>query len=61
MHDGNPQYRIDVHKLKEGSIRIYTRCLRKENEAWEGWAVRPGATPTVRRTYYHILGESHDP
>ncbi|HEX5733797.1 MAG TPA: metallophosphoesterase [Blastocatellia bacterium] len=36
------------------SVMIHTRCLRKEEGAWEGWAVWPGAEPTDKRTYYTV-------
>lgn len=36
------------------TIRVHTRCLRKDEGAWEGWAVWPGQTPDERRTYYEI-------
>ncbi|MDZ4346999.1 MAG: hypothetical protein U1E51_31700, partial [Candidatus Binatia bacterium] len=35
-------------------IRVHTRCMRKSDGAWEGWAVWPGATSTEKRTYYEI-------
>lgn len=35
-------------------VRVHTRCRRKRDGAWEGWAVWPGASPTERRTYYDI-------
>jgi hypothetical protein len=36
------------------SIKIHTRCLRKDGGAWEGWAVWPGSKPTVKNTFYQI-------
>jgi small GTP-binding protein len=35
-------------------IRVHTRCMRKSDGAWEGWAVWPGSIGTERRTYYEI-------
>lgn len=35
-------------------VRVHTRCRRKQDGAWEGFAVWPGASSTERRTYYDI-------
>ena len=35
-------------------VRVHTRCMRKSDGAWEGWAVWPGDKGTERRTYYDI-------
>ncbi|MGH9754012.1 MAG: TIR domain-containing protein, partial [Blastocatellia bacterium] len=35
-------------------IRVYTRCMRKESGAWEGWAVWPGDGAFVKRAFYEI-------
>lgn len=37
-------------------IRVHTRERRKETGAWGGAALWPGATPTVRRTFYEVAG-----
>jgi UDP-2,3-diacylglucosamine pyrophosphatase LpxH len=36
------------------SVKVHTRCLRKDGGAWEGWAVWPGARPTIKNTFYNI-------
>jgi predicted phosphodiesterase len=36
------------------SLRVHTRCMRKQGGAWEGWAVWPGEKPSERRTYYDV-------
>jgi len=36
------------------SLRVHTRCMRKQGGAWEGWAVWPGEKPGERRTYYDV-------
>jgi 3',5'-cyclic AMP phosphodiesterase CpdA len=36
------------------SIRVHTRCLKKQSGAWEGWAVWPGSGPGEKRTYYEV-------
>jgi len=36
------------------SLRVHTRCMRKQGGAWEGWAVWPGEKPGERRTYYEV-------
>ncbi len=36
------------------SIRVNTRCLRKREGAWEGWAVWRGEKRDERRTYYDV-------
>ena len=43
------------------SVKVHTRCLRKDQGAWEGWAVWPGAKPTDKRTFYTIKPPSHRP
>jgi len=35
-------------------IKVHTRCLRKENGAWDAWAVWPGDSPEERLSYYRI-------
>lgn len=35
-------------------IRVHTRCLKKNEGAWDGWAVWPGQSSSERRTYYEI-------
>jgi hypothetical protein len=40
------------------SMRVHTRCLRKQGGAWEGWAVWPGALPGEKRTYYEVARTS---
>ena len=36
------------------SIRVHTRCLRKEGGAWEAWSVYPGAAQGEKRSHYDI-------
>ncbi|HZF50476.1 MAG TPA: metallophosphoesterase, partial [Polyangiaceae bacterium] len=36
------------------SIRVHTRCLKKQTGAWEGWAAWPGSRPGEKRTYYEV-------
>jgi hypothetical protein len=36
------------------SIKIHTRCMRKEGGAWEPHAIWPGEKPGERRAYYVI-------
>jgi hypothetical protein len=36
------------------SIKIHTRCMRKEGSAWEPHAIWPGEKPGERRAYYVI-------
>jgi small GTP-binding protein len=36
------------------SIKVHTRCLRKEGGAWEGWNVWPGPEPTLKSSAYSI-------
>jgi Icc-related predicted phosphoesterase len=35
-------------------IKVHTRCLRKPDGAWDGWAVWQGKRPEERLTYYRI-------
>jgi WD40 repeat protein/GTPase SAR1 family protein/predicted MPP superfamily phosphohydrolase len=35
-------------------IRIHTRCMRKESGAWDGWAVWPGDSASVKKAFYEI-------
>lgn len=44
---------LEVQRTHD-SMRVHTRCLRKQGGAWEGWAVWPGATATERRTCYEV-------
>ncbi|HLL06699.1 MAG TPA: metallophosphoesterase [Myxococcaceae bacterium] len=36
------------------TVRVHTRCRRKQDGAWEGWAIWPGASAGERRTYYEV-------
>ena len=36
------------------SVKVHTRCLRKDGGAWEGWAVWPGPESTNKLTFYNI-------
>ena len=36
------------------SMRVHTRCLRKQGGVWEGWAVWSGAGTGEKRTYYDV-------
>jgi hypothetical protein len=36
------------------SIRVHTRCKRKDTGEWEGWAVWPGKTKHSKLEYYDI-------
>lgn len=40
-------------------IRVHTRCRRKRDGAWEGWALWPVENSTDRRIYYDILLKPH--
>ncbi|MBN1203612.1 MAG: metallophosphoesterase [Myxococcaceae bacterium] len=44
---------LEVQRTHD-SMRVHTRCMRKQGGAWEGWAVWPGATATERRTCYEV-------
>jgi hypothetical protein len=35
-------------------LRVWTRCLRKQGGAWEGWTVWPGERPGDKRSYYEV-------
>lgn len=35
-------------------IKVYTRSMRKDGGAWEGWAVWPGANAQERRAFYEV-------
>ncbi|MFC1713649.1 metallophosphoesterase [Candidatus Poribacteria bacterium] len=39
---------------EHSSVRVHTRCLRKEDGAWTGWAVWETDKPGVKRSYYDI-------
>jgi small GTP-binding protein len=36
------------------SMRVHTRCLRRQGGSWEGWAVWSGVKPGEKRTYYDV-------
>jgi len=36
------------------SVKVHTRWLRRDQGAWEGWAIWPGDDSDTRRTYYTI-------
>jgi small GTP-binding protein len=36
------------------AVRVHTRCRRKQDGAWEGWAVWPGASSAERRIYHDV-------
>ncbi len=36
------------------SMRVHTRCLRRQGGSWEGWAVWPGVKNGEKRTYYDV-------
>lgn len=36
------------------TIKVHTRCLRKQDGAWQGWAVWPGSTKHEQRSFYEI-------
>ncbi len=35
-------------------VKVHTRCLKKDQGAWEGWAAWPGEKPTDKRTFYSV-------
>jgi hypothetical protein len=44
---------MEIQRTQD-SVRVHTRCLRKQGGAWEGWAIWPGASSSERRSWYEI-------
>ncbi|WP_224242391.1 metallophosphoesterase [Hyalangium gracile] len=36
------------------SLRVHTRCQRRQGGAWEGWAVWPSSQPGEKRAWYEV-------
>jgi small GTP-binding protein len=47
-------YNVLEIPVDHSEIKVNTRCLRKPDGAWDGWAVWEGKAPEERLTYYRI-------
>lgn len=51
-------YNLLVIDPAQRTVRVHTRCRRREGGAWEGFSVWPGEEPNARRSYYQVsLGD----